>query len=144
LNILVILVVILIQLGQFAYAISGYDSGYNHGCNDAKLSDPSEGYINQPENGPSFHSDTFMQGYQSGFNSCSAHQSNNMPSSNPSSPTSEFSTVANQGDDTSFGIAIIIAILVIISCIAFAIRKLKRRGKHWERLHFSDSVKESI
>ena len=53
-------VAILIQLGQCTFAISGYDSGYNHGCSDAKLSDPSERYINQPEKGPSFHSDAFM------------------------------------------------------------------------------------
>jgi hypothetical protein len=40
------------------------------------------------------------------------------------------------------GIAIIIAILVVIPCIALAIRKLMR-GKR-KRQHFSDSVKESI
>jgi hypothetical protein len=44
----------------------------------------------------------------------------------------------------SFGIAIIILILVVISCIPLAIRKLKKRGKHRERQHFSDSVKESV
>ena len=44
----------------------------------------------------------------------------------------------------SFGIAIIILILVLISCIELAIRKLKKRGKHRERQHFSDSVKESV
>jgi hypothetical protein len=121
-------VAILIQLGQCKYAISGYDSGYNHGCSDAKLSDPSERYINQPEKGPSFHSDAFMHGYESGLNSCSVHQS----------------TTANQGDEASFGVAIIIAILVIVSCLTLAIRKLIRRGKRKERQHFSDSVKESV
>jgi len=141
---LVISVAISIQFGQCAYAISGYDSGYNHGCNDAKLSDPSERYINQPKKGPSFHSDTFMQGYQSGFNTCSAHQSDNIPSPNSPSPTPEPTTTINQGDEASFGIAIIILLLVVISCIALAIRKLKRRGKHRERQHFSDSVKESV
>ena len=45
---LVIAVEILTQFGQCAYAISGYDSGYNHGCDDAKIADQSERYINQP------------------------------------------------------------------------------------------------
>lgn len=26
-----------------------YDSGYDHGCDDAKISDSSDGYVNQPE-----------------------------------------------------------------------------------------------
>ena len=141
---LVTVVAILIQLGQCTFAISGYDSGYNHGCSDAKLSDPSERYINQPEKGPSFHSDAFMHGYESGLNSCSVHQSNNVPSLNSPNSASEFPATANQGDEASFGVAIIIAILVIISCIALAIRKLIRRGKRRERQHFSDSVKESV
>jgi hypothetical protein len=33
------------------YASSPYDSGYNHGCNDARISDPDDRYINQPEKG---------------------------------------------------------------------------------------------
>ena len=127
---LVILVAILIQLGQCAYAISGYDSGYNHGCNDAKIADPSQRYINQPQKGPNFHSDAFMQGYKSGFNSCALQQSNSLPHSDSSSQTPSSPTMTDQGDEASFGIAIIIAILVVISCIALAIKKLKRRGTH--------------
>jgi uncharacterized membrane protein YgcG len=142
--VLVILAAILIQCGQCAYAISGYESGYKHRCDDAKLSDQSEKYINQPENGPSFHSDAFVQGYESGFNSCSAHQSNNIPSSDSPSPTTESPTMTNHDHEASFGVAIIIAILVVISCITLAIRKLIRRGKRRDRQHFSDSVKESM
>ena len=52
------------------YASSPYDSGYNHGCNDARISDPSDRYINQPEKGASFHTDMFMQGYYDGFDAC--------------------------------------------------------------------------
>ena len=51
---------------------SPYRSGYNHGCDDAKISDPSDRYINQPEKGPSFHTDEFMNGYDDGFNACSS------------------------------------------------------------------------
>jgi hypothetical protein len=49
---------------------SPYDSGYDHGCDDAGISDPSDRYINQPEKGPSFHTSEFMNGYYSGVNSC--------------------------------------------------------------------------
>ena len=38
------------QLGQPIYAAS-HTSGYNHGCSDAQISDPSERYINQPGKG---------------------------------------------------------------------------------------------
>ena len=51
---------------------SPYGSGYDHGCDDAKISDPSDRYINQPEKGPSFHTDEFMNGYDDGFNACSS------------------------------------------------------------------------
>jgi hypothetical protein len=144
LNIPIILVAILIQLGQFAYAISGHDSGYNHGCDDAKVADPSQRYINQPEKGPNFHSDAFMQGYKSGFSSCSVQQSDSLPPSDTSSQIPSLPTMTDQGDETSFGIAVIIVILVVMSSIALAIRKFKTRGKRRERQHFSDSVKQNI
>ena len=32
-----------------------YDLGNYVGCNDAKIADPSDRYINQPGKGPSFH-----------------------------------------------------------------------------------------
>jgi hypothetical protein len=59
------------SLGQQTYAAE-HTSGYNHGCSDAQISDPSGRYINQPEKGPSFHSDAFMQAYHDGFNACSS------------------------------------------------------------------------
>jgi hypothetical protein len=55
---------------------SAYDRGYDHGCDDAKISDPSDRYINQPEKGPSFHTDEFMNGYNDGYNLCSSGGSN--------------------------------------------------------------------
>lgn len=141
---LVISLAFLVQLGQCVYAISGYDSGYSHGCNDAKVADRSDRYINQPGKGQNFHTDAFMQGYKSGFNSCTVQQSNSLPPSDSSSQTPLSPTMPDQGDEASFGIAIIIAILVIVSCVAIAIKKFMRRGKHRERQHFSDSVKESV
>jgi hypothetical protein len=44
--------------GQMQLANAGgkspYESGYDHGCDDADISDPDDRYINQPEKGPSF------------------------------------------------------------------------------------------
>jgi hypothetical protein len=55
---------------------SPYDSGYDHGCDDARISDPSDRYINQDEKGPAFHTSEFMNGYDSGFSSCSSYNNN--------------------------------------------------------------------
>ena len=44
-----------------------YDSGYQHGCNDAKIGDVSKRYINQLGNGPSYHTKEFMRGIYDGF-----------------------------------------------------------------------------
>ena len=58
---------------QFVIATgkSPYESGYDHGCDDADISDPDDRYINQPERGPSFHTDEFMSGYNDGYDECS-------------------------------------------------------------------------
>jgi hypothetical protein len=60
---------------QLAYAggKSPYESGYDHGCDDARISDPSDRYINQPEKGPRFHTNEFMRGYNAGYNACSGN-----------------------------------------------------------------------
>lgn len=55
----------------YASESSPYDSGYDHGCDDAGISDTSDRYINQPEKGPSFHTEEFMNGYNNGFDACS-------------------------------------------------------------------------
>ena len=52
-----------------------YDSGYQHGCNDAKIGDVSKRYINQLGNGPSYHTKEFMRGYNDGFDVCSGDNS---------------------------------------------------------------------
>jgi hypothetical protein len=54
----------------YASESSSYESGYDHGCDDAGIADPDERYINQPERGPAFHTDEFMQGYDAGFYAC--------------------------------------------------------------------------
>jgi hypothetical protein len=53
------------------YASSeAYNSGYGHGCDDANFRYPGDRYINQPGNGPTHHSNEFMNGYEEGFNAC--------------------------------------------------------------------------
>ena len=45
--------ILAVTTGSSGYASSdAYDSGYNHGCDDAGISDPDDRYINQPEKGP--------------------------------------------------------------------------------------------
>jgi hypothetical protein len=50
---------------------SPYESGRDHGCDDAGISDVGDRYINQDEKGPSFHTNEFMRGYNNGFDDCS-------------------------------------------------------------------------
>ena len=52
---------------------SASTSGYNRGCIDAQIPNPSERYINQFKNGPSSHSETFMRVYNEGFDACSGN-----------------------------------------------------------------------
>jgi hypothetical protein len=74
-----------LQFNVYGSEISPYESGRDHGCDDAGISDPSERYINQPGKGPSFHTKAFMQGYDRGFNEC-LNSFYVPPGSEPSSP----------------------------------------------------------
>lgn len=58
---------------------SPYSSGYDHGCDDAKISDPSDRYINEPGKGTSNHTDEFMDGYYAGFDACSGRSYQSSP-----------------------------------------------------------------
>ncbi|TVP40085.1 hypothetical protein [Candidatus Nitrosocosmicus arcticus] len=73
---------------QLALGSSPYQSGYDHGCDDVGISNPSDRYINQPEKGPSFHTSEFMNGYNSGFNSCSSSNNNYNEGYSPEGSTS--------------------------------------------------------
>ncbi|MDF0680192.1 MAG: hypothetical protein P0116_04425 [Candidatus Nitrosocosmicus sp.] len=66
------LVVSLLYPVDTIFAKSPYQSGYDHGCDDAKIpdSEKSERYIEQPEKGRDFHTPEFLDGYDSGFDSC--------------------------------------------------------------------------
>lgn len=68
-----VLAAALVSLNPFnidVHAQSPHSSGYSHGCSDAKISNPDNRYINQPEKGPRYHTSQFMSGYYDGFNNC--------------------------------------------------------------------------
>ena len=64
----------LMTLKQSVTAISPYDSGYNHGYDDAKAG--GHPYLDIPGNGQEFHTPEFMQQYNDGYNDCSPPRSN--------------------------------------------------------------------
>ena len=76
-----------------------YNSGYSHGCSDAKISNLSERYINQPSKGTTSHTFSFMEGYYNGYSACSA---SSPPTQQPSGPTNATDTNATttQGNQT--------------------------------------------
>ena len=85
----IVLILPVTSSNWLAYASNNdpYQSGYDHGCDDAEISNPSERYINQPEKGSAFHTDEFMRGYNDGFDGCSG--TNDSSSSSVSSNSSE-------------------------------------------------------
>jgi hypothetical protein len=56
-------------------AASPYSAGYDHGFDDAKISNADDRYINQPDKRPSQHTSEFMSGYNAGFSSCGGSNS---------------------------------------------------------------------
>ena len=119
--------------GAAASSKSPYDPGYDHGCDDAGISNPSDRYIDQPEKGSSFHTSEFMNGYDSGFSSCSGdkneYHSDNEIEQNPSVNSGssqdlntlirQFCTEVNNGD---YDAAIPIAAMAGLSSHAMAIK----------------------
>lgn len=139
------------SFGQ-SYAQSPYDSGYDHGCDDADIPNPARQYINQPEKGPSFHSDEFMEGYNDGYGDCydpTLYDNNGAelppPNSSVSSSTPKTDEVSVfhpffETPSAIFGITILF--LVVLVAIAIRIKKGKKQSK--ERKGFSQSVQQSV
>lgn len=50
-----------------------YQAGYDHGCDDAKISNVDARYVNQPDKGPSQHTAEFIRGYHADFTTCLGH-----------------------------------------------------------------------
>ena len=134
------------------YAQSPYDSGYDHGCDDADILNPARQYINQPGKGPSFHSDEFMEGYEDGYGDCydpTIDDKNGLelpPSNSVSSPTpktdNEVSVFRSIFTNPSEVFGITILLLIILAVIAIRIKKGKKKSK--ERKGFSQSVQQSV
>jgi hypothetical protein len=59
-----------IMQGVMAKKGTPFQAGYDHGCNDAKVTFSAR-YINQPGKGSNFHTQEFMSGYNRGFSICS-------------------------------------------------------------------------
>jgi hypothetical protein len=55
-----------IMQGVMAKKGTPFQAGYDHGCNDAKVTFSAR-YINQPGKGSNFHTQEFMSGYNRGF-----------------------------------------------------------------------------
>lgn len=97
----IVLILPVTSSNWLAYASNNdpYQSGYDHGCDDAEISNPSERYINQPEKGSAFHTDEFMRGYNDGFDACSGtiDSSSSSVSSNSSESESESGFFTERG-----------------------------------------------
>jgi hypothetical protein len=90
------------KLDSSTYASNdAYDSGYDHGCDDVGISDPDDRYINQPEKGPSFHTGTFMRGYNDGFDACSGTNDSSSSSALSSTSESESESSSSSGQNQS-------------------------------------------
>jgi hypothetical protein len=73
-SIVFLCMILAVSTGSSSYASrDAYNSGYVHGCYDAGISDPDDRYINRPGKGPSFHTISFMNGYNDGFYLCSSN-----------------------------------------------------------------------
>jgi hypothetical protein len=75
-----------------------YQAGYDHGCNDGKISNADDRYINQPDKGPSNHTPEFMSGYNAGFSTCS---DGGTPNSGGNTDNSRGGSSSNPGQSQS-------------------------------------------
>jgi len=144
------LLILFSSLGQ-SYAQSQYDLGYDYGCKDTDISNPSERYINQPNNGPVSFSDEFMQGYIDGYEECydpDLDNSNDITYLNASS----LSTQENSNDifnihpsillDNQYlVVGLLFFVLFILVIIEF---KSRCRRKRKERKGFPQSIREKV
>ena len=90
-------------LGSSAYASeeSPYDSGHDDGCDDARISDPDDRYINKDGKGADNHTNEFMDGYNDGYDSCGGGNSErgNDDNENNNENENSHSQSQNQGID---------------------------------------------
>ena len=89
---------------QFVNATSKspYDSGYDHGCDDADISYPDDRYINQPDKGPSYHTNEFMSGYNDGYDNCSEGFGQDVSSSDDNDDKGDEDSDDNDDEDVVY------------------------------------------
>ena len=80
---------------------SAYDSGYDKGCSDASIINPSARYINQPGKGYSYHTDAFNEGYYNGFEDCSAYYYDAPPPEQAQSQSQSSNNENNNNNENS-------------------------------------------
>jgi hypothetical protein len=94
--------ILAVTTGSTSYASSdAYDSGYDHGCDDAGISNSDDRYINQPEKGPSFHTDRVMDGYNNGFDACSDNDDSQAQSQSQSQDQSQSQSQSQNNEQTT-------------------------------------------
>ena len=71
---------------------------YDHGCSDARK-DPDNRYINEDGKGPDNHTNEFMDGYNSGYNSCSGSGGNDDLSNNNENSQSQSQSSSNRSEN---------------------------------------------
>ncbi len=142
----------LISLFGQNYAQSSYDSGYDHGCDDADISKPSRQYLNQPGKGPLFHSDEFMEGYNDGYGDCYDPNIEDSNGNGLYEPNRDASQTPKSNNDVPNLRSIIedapilsgLILLFLIIMIVIAVKRNKSRKKPQERKGFSQSVRHNV
>jgi hypothetical protein len=124
------------------YAISPYDSGYNHGFSDAEHGG-SHLYLER-SGGPAAHTDIFMQGYNDGFrNGTQKRQliTSQQPVPSPTSSQPKLQQHPIPADSKDNDIIIFLLLLAVI--VGVVVWKLKHRGRRYKERHaFSNSTKQ--
>lgn len=128
-----------------------FESGYDHGCDDATLNDESQQYINQHGKGPTHHTTEFMDGYKRGYHDCyepSVKESNDVgtsaddmdPTQISTSSKNTFNIQANVINSSFFFGILILAFIILIAILIK--RRSKRKVK--ERKGFSETVRQNV
>ncbi|MBA3751037.1 MAG: HNH endonuclease [Nitrosopumilus sp.] len=138
------------SIGQ-SYSQSQYDLGYDYGCNDTEISNPSERYINQPNNGPLAFGDEFMQGYIDGYDECYDQELDNGEDISYFN-LSSLSTQKNSNDIFKFQPRILLDNQYIVGGVLFLVLfilviiefKSRSRRNQKERKGFPLSLREKV
>jgi hypothetical protein len=93
-----IVIVVLMIGAQSAFAISVFQSGYKHGCDDVnKL--PDSRYINTIGQEASHHTSEFMNGYHQGFTACGGSKAQDSSDFPDLKPGQHYGICEEKGDD---------------------------------------------